>query len=564
MLPALLRILGLLSVLLSAGTRDAQGDGDGFEAAQARWRASKSRPSLFVRTRARQLLAATGDARALTLLVKDYDKPEEPMDEVRYLVVTLCGRHLGREQDTLPAWTAWRRRHAAAGDAWLWYVSAWVEHGLGGAEAAEAVGEPDADPFLRAASLRGLFDGAEARGADVPPRLDAVRSALARLPSALPARGVLAEAAAMALAAGSEPWATEEGALLLEQVIRLLEDRVLTARSKLVIARCLARAFGTEGADLSAAVWRRELAAARAGAQRTEAPSDRYAGPEFFGLRASGRRIVYVIDLSDSMLAPLGGAERDALQRPVTPTPGGPAPKAPPADGLPWDRIRTRFDAARECLKASLQKLDKERSFCVILFGDVAEPLASTPGFVPVTPKTVRASIQALDDIAPRSTATDALHPYGRLRGRTNLHGGLRRAFRAQEQGFVARGEHVDARLLEQGCDTVYLLSDGVPSWDDFAAIDVRDPEDQTGDPESRVPLPNTREIHYMGPYGWGTERGDLVAADVRRMNLFRNAEIHVVAIGEADAQLLRAIAAVGHGRVRFVGQGAPSEAAPR
>lgn len=564
-MPRTLRLVGcLLLSLIAASARGARGDGEGFEAAEARWRASRSRPSLFVRTRARQMLAATGDARALALLTKEYDKPEEPRDEVRYLVTTLCGRYLGREAAVLPAWTAWRRGHAGAEDAWLWYVSVGVEHALGGAEAAEAVASPTADPFLRAASLRALFERAGARDGGGPPPWSAASAALLKLPPALPGRGLLAEAAAMALAGSHEPWASEEGALLVEQVIALLEDRVLTPRSKLVIARGLARAFGGEGADLSAAVWRRELAAARAGAQRAEAPPDRYAGPEFFGLRASGKRIAYVIDVSDSMLAPLGGAERDALKRPVTPSPDAPAPKAPRPDDLPWDRIHTRFDAARECLKASLLKLDKERSFCVILFGDAAEPLAATPGLVPVTPKSVKAAIQALDAIVPTSTATDAQHPHGSLRGRTNLHGGMRRAFRAKEKGFVARGEDVDARLLEDGCDTVYLLSDGVPSWDDFATNDTRDPEDQAGDPESRVPLANTPQLHYMGPYGWGSERGDFVADDVRRMNLFRNAEIHIVAIGEADANLLRSIAAVGQGRVRFVGQGTPAPSAPR
>jgi hypothetical protein len=54
----------------------------------------------------------------------------------------------------------------------------------------------------------------------------------------------------------------------------------------------------------------------------------------------------------------------------------------------------------------------------------------------------------------------------------------------------------------------------------------------------------------YPGPY----EEPAAIRADVFWLNLFRKAEIHCIAMGEAEAELLRALAAMGHGRFRAIG----------
>lgn len=580
-----------LGVLLGGGvgpagpTRAGAEPPASYEQALARHRERMKRPSLYKRLLAREGLARTGDARALEVLARDYEKPEEPRDHVRYTLVTMAATHLGSDAALLPAWTAWRRRYPQPEHLWLWFRATTVEARLGGRDALGLVGSAAADPLLRAAVLRGWaqarpVDATVPRDATVPGGAAAAALALAALPASGPGRGVVAEAAALALVEAAPDETADARWLVLERLIELLTDKGVTARSRLVLARALGRVLrGPEGdvggSDLDPEVWRRELAAARQGGAAVPAPAaeaapaepERYAGPRFVGLRASGRRLVYVIDASDSMLAPLEGAERESLTRPVTPGPG--APRAAPApDDLPWDRIRTRFDAARECLKASLARLDKERSFCVVLFGDEAAPLAATPGLVPATAKAVRAAIAELDAVSPASTDRTAEFPHGQLRGGTNLHGGLRRAFQVRGRSSVPRDEHVDLRLLEEGCDTVFLLSDGVPSWDDFATADLPDPEDESGNPESGAAAERTPTLIFDGPYGQEHARGDYLAEDVRRMNLLRNAEIHCVAVGEADDDLLTRLAALGLGRVRRVGAApapaAPAPAAPR
>jgi hypothetical protein len=66
----------------------------------------------------------------------------------------------------------------------------------------------------------------------------------------------------------------------------------------------------------------------------------------------------------------------------------------------------------------------------------------------------------------------------------------------------------------------------------------------------------------FDGPYGQYHVTGDYLVADVRRMNLLRNVEIHVVAVGEADDLLLTRIADLGLGKIRRVG--ASAAPAPR
>lgn len=554
-----LAALALLLVLPLSGARPAAAqEKEPFDKALERYEAWVRRATLYKRHTARERLAKTGDARALPILIKDYDKPEIPKDHVRYLVATQCATWLGGDAKLLPQWTGWRKRYAQAGHAWLWYQTSQVEARLRGKDALDALTAAGDDVVLRVAALRSLLD-AFAGKPEAQALADATLAAGQALPKAAPQRGVVVESQALVLAVLKLGWKDAKAVALAEQLIAALGDKAVPLRSKLVVARCLARAFGSDAVDLEPEIWRRELAAAQSGTLPQPAEPERYAGPRFVGLPASGQRIVYVIDLSDSMLAPLAGPEKDALQKPVTPRDSAPT-GSKPADELPWDKIVTRFDAARECLKASLARLDKDRRFCVVIFGDKAELLESTPSLMAASPKAIKAAIRELDQIEPRSKKKTPDTPLGELRGATNLHGGLRRAFQVNAKGLVESDEHVDMKLLEDGCDTIFLLSDGVPSWDDFEGTEVPDPEDQPGNPESGADGERTPTMTYDSAYGLWHAAGDYLVQDVRRMNLLRNAEIHVVSVGEADDVLLQRIADIGLGKLRRLG---PPAAAP-
>ena len=90
--------------------------------------------------------------------------------------------------------------------------------------------------------------------------------------------------------------------------------------------------------------------------------------------------------------------------------------------------------------------------------------------------------------------------------------------------------------------DTIFLLSDGAPTWCNWTVPDSRDPEDQAGDPETGVMHDNVPTLWFMSPYGSPPFRA--IVEDVERLNLFRHAEVHCIGMGEADTGLLQQIAA--------------------
>src|SRR5205085_1570862 len=111
----------------------------------------------------------------------------------------------------------------------------------------------------------------------------------------------------------------------------------------------------------------------------------------------------------------------------------------------------------------------------------------------------------------------DKSRPHGKLRGETNLHGALRLAFRVTTGKPLGVGEYLD--LSHTACDSVYLLSDGEPSTDDFNAPDKRDPDEQVvKDRETNMPVAPTPTVICAGPYGRsGTEFAsfDFITDDV-------------------------------------------------
>ncbi len=550
--------------------------GDGFSEIVAKYRAYRNRPSLFMRTRGRVRLAETHDPRAFRLLAADYGRAEDPADMVRSTIVTLLATHFVAPATMAPMYAEWRQHEKDATDAWLWYRALRLETQLAGiAEASASVGSPVLDPFLRAAALKALVNlgRPEANGLaqellDDPPK-DAF------------ARQLLAEAAVAALPTAPNGPLPAPAAALAEKGIALLEDATLPRRAKWVIGRHLARCFGTDFLGLDASAWRAELGAAKTRDASPRKPRDeRYAPGRFFGLTTTGLRTVYVIDASDSMLAPLSAAELVRIRRFATA--GEPKAGATPGDDdLPWDKVRTRFDLAREMLKLTLRttlaavKDDPpgadERQFCVLLFGDLAEPLPTTPGLVGLTGGNVRGACTDLDQlkITPPTKGMPE-RPYGRLKGQTNLHGAMRMAFQIVGRSIPrARpnfpvGEYVERRAFENGIDSLFLLSDGAPTSDDFVKLDSREPGDTAADPETGRPQSDGPELNYLGPFSSTSMEGaNFLQADLTRLNLFREVEMHCVAIGEADDGLLRTIAELGRGKFRRAGSAPEPEAPP-
>src|SRR5690606_10953051 len=124
---------------------------------------------------------------------------------------------------------------------------------------------------------------------------------------------------------------------------------------------------------------------------------------------------------------------------------------------------------------------------------------------------------------------------------------------------------YVGAKPMTEGCDTIFLLSDGAPNWDGFDVLTKNYYEGETyKDLEAGIKTADTPETTYCGPYGMFAEvRGNgrpgivdcWLIRDIERMNAFRRFTIPCVGLGEANELLLNNLAALGNGEVFIVGK---------
>lgn len=567
---ALLRRFLLVAALGGAAgwssPRASAGPPDKYEQALSTYQTWVKRPSFDKRTAGRVRFASTQDARARDVLIASYERPEEPTDHVAYSIVSIVTKHFDRAED-VPALGRWRAARTRPEDAWLWFRTWAADRSADGEAAALSAAAAPGDPCLRAASLARLGSG------DDPAALAVISRILSSIGPDPFERAVLLEACAEALLERSGLLGKEEFHDPAMRVIRAIDDPLTPQRTRLVVGRALARLFDKPYPVLESKYWNRLLLIAES-ENAEAAPDDRYAPPKqptFGGVPATGKRIVYLIDASDSMLAPLSVKELTQIQKPRGPvTPGDDAGKLPPPPAEPppeekprdpiagedvdWKKVRNRFDGARAMLESSLKGLAEDMSFAVIVFGTKAELLKSTQGMTAASPANVRRTVAELDAMKPgKPTGT---RPYGTLLGHTNMHGALRRAFKLKEQGLHGNFEYVAPKAFFEGCDTIFVLSDGDPSYSDWPMADRRDPEDHAGDPETGKPHANTENLVYHGPYS----HDSWILDDLRRLNLLRRVEIHCVGLGEANGWLLAEVAKLGHGRVRTIAPDEPEK----
>ncbi|MCE9638045.1 MAG: redoxin domain-containing protein [Planctomycetes bacterium] len=507
--------------------------------------------SFGYRVRGREALARSGDVRALTALAAVYARPEEPKDFVRFSLVTTAASFLcDPVHDAV--WSTWLTANCDAEDAWLWHRAAWAAAPFDRGWRAQA-GMERKDPFVAAASLQALAN------APNEVALAVVAKTLAGLPARGLPRRLLVEAAAHvvarhAAAADAAMLETCAGAL-----VELIDDTQTGARTKAVLVAELRRTLGSTEDTIDLGVWRTELAMWKLRRKAADQPAPAAAPPAygkdtsyFFGLPVRGERIVFVIDASTSMLEAVDEQTLIKRRAPVT----GRRQEEGLATSIDWSRVHTRFDLAREALRVTLEKLPERTRFAVVLFGEAAATMAATPSILPASPGNRKAVLGELDVIAKAAVTSK------QLRGDTNLHGALRVAY-ALGVSRKADAAYTSLALLDEGCDSIYVLSDGQPNRDDWFGTDRRDSEDagRIGNDGQRAA--DADVVRNPGPY-W-TMRGSrgfyspfellsttpsYVVEDVARMNLFRHASINCVALSTADMELLQSLARLGGGDV--------------
>jgi hypothetical protein len=156
-------------------------------------------------------------------------------------------------------------------------------------------------------------------------------------------------------------------------------------------------------------------------AARKKAWMERTKGTSFYGIRTRSKRIVYVLDVSSSMNAPLGSR---------SPTTTGTARAAPPA--------RRKIDQARRELKSSIAALPDDAVFGIVFYNH--EVHVWRKGLVEATVENRTRAGEWADSIEAH--------------GNTNIFDAVERAF-----GLAGRGTY--DKGYETAADTVFLLSDG-------------------------------------------------------------------------------------------------------
>ncbi len=448
-------------------------------------------------------LARVGGKESLSYLIAAYrHKDWEPTERAR-IVSIACDAFPSPEGSA--AIREWREKEDGDDAAWLWYRSLRREVGESGGATAEAVArDPAKRPALRAAAIRALAAWSD-------PACLGVVAALARSDLGKdPGRAMLVEALAEALQSQAGRIGSPALRDAFEALLPFLRKGVCEPRTRLLVARSLSRMLDAPKTPLDPSVYAGLL-------EHREAPvtsddEDRYAPPRFFGLEATGDRVVYVVDESGSMTSPLTKEERDDLRKAAEAAKA----KGDPMASVDWEKVATRRDAAVAMTNASIRALPPTASFAVVVFDSAASWVGTPFELLPATP----ANVDAVTKELSRTQRT----------GSTNLHGGLRRAFEAVVGGRKEKapvGATVDVASLLKGPTTVFLLTDGQPCADDWGMGGGRD-----------------------APFNAASSLAD----DAERLDLYRGAEIHAVGIGEAEGGLLDLLAHVGRGKVKRIG----------
>jgi hypothetical protein len=252
---------------------------------------------------------------------------------------------------------------------------------------------------------------------------------------------------------------------IFERLLKLYEhERALLPRSRRVIPIALQYCFGTERAYPHAVTWR---AVFKTG---NDPATSGHSVASFMGIEVHGQRIVFVLDMSDSMALPLNEDQAASVREPE-------AMRRARRDGkyqIDWDNVHTRLDAAREHMKWTLARLDRDQSFAVILFGRDVAWLTSDMGFQPANSSNVEKAMQALDELVPEECLR-GIRRHGRLMGETNFYRALHSAFVVGPEGGIADVDESSNRMLrDSGADEIFFLSDGTPNMDGFRGTSLR------------------------------------------------------------------------------------------
>lgn len=572
LVPAALVAAALLSFLCVTPTAAQEKKDDDWKDAVARYGKSESRPSLIKRTTPIFVLAETKDVRAVDILKTRYDnkREKEPARPVKHLVADAIGRELGAPA-TAKKLAEWTEKIKLPDDAWLAYNTTLASAGHGQFDdLAKYLMTKKHKPQIRAALIEALAE--KAPDPSVLPPMLATQLDENVKPKTKPAeRYLILTAVASALNSLYErnPELLDDAAFqkCCLKLVDLAFGAEVEEETKLTCARYLAMTYQTGRVDITQPFWAKVIED-RGDKSAPEERQGRKTRSAFVGLEGRGKHVVFLIDMSSSMEEFMPRRRSRVIDTAREPEDveldeeGNEVkkkePEKDPADSIDWSKVKTRMDLAKIMLATSLENLEEDTSFCVVYFGSKASYLEGFSGLVPATKENVSKAIKAINELSfPVANVQKGDNPDDFIR-ETNIHGAFLLGYRAlaakkgKGAGEVLKdNEHVEDEAFLRGADTVYLLSDGNPTMDDYSGDDTSEADDRVVGRESDEEKGRSTAGEwstYYGPY----RQPYYLLRDIDRINLFRKAEIHCVGIGEVDVSLLVRIAWSGRGKVRM------------
>ncbi len=212
----------------------------------------------------------------------------------------------------------------------------------------------------------------------------------------------------------------------------------------------------------------------------------------FYGIHTRSTRIVFVLDRSGSMREPV--------------------PQRGPVSGSKRDNTvpgKTKMEVAKNQLARTIRTLHPDVKFTVVFFDSVVESWTKAPVLRPATPKDKHEAEQWFDPIGPS--------------GATRLFTALHKALGyAKTMGRRKPGASGAADADADGADTIFLLSDGYPTYSDASM---------------------------------SQERIDKEVARFLKLNRIYRCVVHTIGVGPAHSeQLMRRLAEKTGGTYRAVG----------
>ncbi len=182
-------------------------------------------------------------------------------------------------------------------------------------------------------------------------------------------------------------------------------------------------------------------------------------GINFFGLRTRAKSIVFVVDISDSMVMPLP----PSLAAPKTPLPPN-APKPPPKGPQTYKNLETE-------IVRSIRSLDKNMAFSIVCFAGDVEPYK--PTMLPASDAEKDRAIKWLQAHSP------ALNLVAERKDAERREAGFTKS-QPSGPNSVTKFNHAGTRSLAalkfafaMNPDAICFVSDGEPTDGGYKAVDI-------------------------------------------------------------------------------------------